>query len=601
MTTVIDALLVTLGLDASLFIKKQREAADLFKKVSESHVKQSKEMEAGFKGVAVSLGSVAVGLAAFFAALAVKKAKDFIVPFTETELKLGQTAKSIGMGANQLGAWELMLKRGGGKSGEAASSLQSLSDSFQELKIHGESATTEPFLQAQRFGGVKFDPFAPSEEKMRVLAVNIKNIAKTSPELAHAIGMGATHSEAMTQAFMASGDELEKIIAENEKLVGFSEADIEAAKKRTKVWADLQAAVDRLGEKIATRLTRWLIKLDEIFIRLAQQATEFFKNFKGLSAEWIPSMSDAVHFVVSVFSGSADDIRKAWSQMWTDMSAKMNEWIEAIKHAGPYLLSALQAAFGTVFDAIKGRVNAWFEAVGLAAPFSTGGGAGGVNETAGKASPTTEEQKRLGLRFMDELIKLGWTPEAAAIAAGNAQQESSFNLNAVGDPSVPGGSHDLMQWNRERWLGFQSFRASHPELQDMALKAPYVDYQASRRSDITKAWKGVKDLRAAGAISHAYEGYGDSSTGTRIGNSQEWLRRYREQHPGPQSSLGRPGLDHLAALSAPGVSANYNDAMASNSSTDVDTHIGEVNLHGDSQSGTGAVTRNADQNLSRLT
>jgi hypothetical protein len=42
------------------------------------------------------------------------------------------------------------------------------------------------------------------------------------------------------------------------------------------------------------------------------------------------------------------------------------------------------------------------------------------------------------------------------------------------------------------------------------------------------SWPQQRDLSHAGAISHAYEGYGDDSTETRVNNARKWLSAYRE-------------------------------------------------------------------------
>jgi hypothetical protein len=59
---------------------------------------------------------------------------------------------------------------------------------------------------------------------------------------------------------------------------------------------------------------------------------------------------------------------------------------------------------------------------------------------------------------MRALVAKGWTPAAAAIAASDAQQESSIRPDGpMGDPSTPGGSWGMFQWNRERLAALKRF------------------------------------------------------------------------------------------------------------------------------------------------
>lgn len=161
-----------------------------------------------------------------------------------------------------------------------------------------------------------------------------------------------------------------------------------------------------------------------------------------------------------------------------------------------------------------------------------GGGASGGN------APTGPMGDR-GAAMMNRLVQQhGWTPQAAAIAAGNAQQESRFNTGAAGDPNVPGGSHGLFQWNRERFAALQSFAARQGK--DWHDFNTQVDFFAQEAEARNPGWKSVTSLANAGAIGWNYERYGDNSTGTRVANAQRWLRRYNETGSAVATNPGWP-------------------------------------------------------------
>ena len=74
------------------------------------------------------------------------------------------------------------------------------------------------------------------------------------------------------------------------------------------------------------------------------------------------------------------------------------------------------------------------------------GGGGSVAYSGGSAGMDPRGQQLMGY-----LVGRGWTPAAAAIAAGNAQQESGINSNG---PAGDGGiSHGMFQWNHKRYDG----------------------------------------------------------------------------------------------------------------------------------------------------
>ena len=150
-----------------------------------------------------------------------------------------------------------------------------------------------------------------------------------------------------------------------------------------------------------------------------------------------------------------------------------------------------------------------------------------ISGGSGPSSPglTSKAQNEAGLRLMDYLVKeRGWTPAAAAIAAGNAQQESGFNPTASGDPSVPGGSHGIFQWNRGRLDALKAYAAGHGE--DWEKERTQEEFFANEAERKIPNWKSERDFSSAGEISHAFEGYSDNSTGTQIANAKSFLGRY---------------------------------------------------------------------------
>ena len=139
------------------------------------------------------------------------------------------------------------------------------------------------------------------------------------------------------------------------------------------------------------------------------------------------------------------------------------------------------------------------------------------------------------MALMKRLIEVhGWTPEAAAIAAGNAQQESSIQPNGpLGDS---GTAHGMFQWRNGRAAAFAAFKAAHPNLSAFDASVDFMNWERLHGgpdhagSALERGWHAEHDLSHAGAIGKAYEGYGDNSTGTRVANAREWLRRWQSRN-----------------------------------------------------------------------
>jgi hypothetical protein len=186
--------------------------------------------------------------------------------------------------------------------------------------------------------------------------------------------------------------------------------------------------------------------------------------------------------------------------------------------------------------AIPGGAGAYSGETG---PHSRRSGGGNYNmagpESAGAKPVGAIKDRALGL--MNYLVnERKWTPVAAAIAAGNAEQESGINpAGPMGDPGTVGygerGSWGMFQWNRKR-------------LHDLKMKygdkwrtnTAQYEYFADEAERMLPGWKKAADFSSAGQISHDYEGYADNSTGTRIGNARKWMRAFQSDHSSPAVS-----------------------------------------------------------------
>jgi muramidase (phage lysozyme) len=145
MANVIDALVVSLGLDPADFIAKSASArADMqktaavgrkaagdtetnFERASEASIKHSKELESWGKAAAESLGKLrdsALGLFAVFTAG--KALDDFAKDTTVAEAATGRLAKNLAIPVQTLSEWQQVMQGIGGTAEDANSSLQGM-------------------------------------------------------------------------------------------------------------------------------------------------------------------------------------------------------------------------------------------------------------------------------------------------------------------------------------------------------------------------------------------------------------------------------------------------------------------------------------------
>lgn len=152
----------------------------------------------------------------------------------------------------------------------------------------------------------------------------------------------------------------------------------------------------------------------------------------------------------------------------------------------------------------------------------------------GGPSHSNVDQNSAAMHMMDRLVtQHGWTPAAAAIAAGNAMQESGFQSGVAGDPSIPGGSHGYGQWNRDRFTNLQDFAKQQGT--DWTNPDTQIDFLANEAKDRVPGWSAQTDLSQARPISKAYEGYGVE--GNRVPDASKFYDMYQSR-PQPQSAQG---------------------------------------------------------------
>jgi hypothetical protein len=153
-----------------------------------------------------------------------------------------------------------------------------------------------------------------------------------------------------------------------------------------------------------------------------------------------------------------------------------------------------------------------------------GGGNGNVQDD-GSGAGVSGGKGALAQRYMDRLIKVhGFTPEAAAIAAGNAYAESKFKGGAVGDGGTSGGIH---QWHQDRFRNLERFAAArHKSWKDFDTQ---VDFAAQEIEKKLPGSKSAHDFSGARQWGHRYEGYSTRTEGERYNAGQQIYKAYKNR------------------------------------------------------------------------
>lgn len=141
MPTVVDALVVTLGLDPTNFTKGQKQAANDLLRVQAQSNRTAKEMEADGAKAAQFFSKVkteALGLIGVL--VGGKGIETFARDATQSLADMGREAKNIGVGVSELAALSNALERNGGSAEGARKSLEGYAAAKQEWLTKGDNA-----------------------------------------------------------------------------------------------------------------------------------------------------------------------------------------------------------------------------------------------------------------------------------------------------------------------------------------------------------------------------------------------------------------------------------------------------------------------------
>lgn len=280
--TVIDALLVTLGLDTSQFRKGQQEVSDDLKKQREDAKNTAKEMAEQGKKAASFFSSIKTELLALTGVTVTAGGLiSFVKSTTSGLMELSIQAKSLGMTAKELD--------GVGKAAEAAgSSVEKISaalQGFQNAKQLAKVGVYDTPVQeaAIRLNSLTHDSFNIRDDSAQTTFRKILESARkvTDPDIRRQILQLVGIDDAINQRnqegkFLTDVDRLTKSS-------GITDASTKGAKEFTAAWAELGQNLDTVKNQIYVGLIPTIRDLNGLLIEWSSgnaKSSSFFKELK---------------------------------------------------------------------------------------------------------------------------------------------------------------------------------------------------------------------------------------------------------------------------------------------------------------------------------
>lgn len=296
MATIIDSLVVTLGLDPSGFKKGQEEIKKGLNDTRKNADQTAKEMEAAGKRAASFFGSIRTELLALVGVtLSAQGIKTFITSMTSDLMRLGIESRALDISAKSLDGWERAATAAGSSAEKMAGTLGSFQKVLTQIRTGG--GQDDPLFGAlAAFGGATGANFDyqndNSEAIMRKIAANW---GKLSKDAQRRFG-GMFGFDNATQQGLSNGS----LVQDADRFAKISRATDEATKKALEFNRRLEemkqnfaAASQVLYEALIPYVEKLIPLIEKFGIWISNHGPEISKFFSD-TADEINKVVDAV-------------------------------------------------------------------------------------------------------------------------------------------------------------------------------------------------------------------------------------------------------------------------------------------------------------------
>ena len=265
---IVDALIVTMGLDNSDYERGMNEVEDRTRQFSE---RAPREVERGLNSIEQRFGATFQGIFRTFIAplTAALGTMGIFSQYTQTADRIGKMADRIGASAEELQAFGEAATRAGGSAEGFYHSFEALNGQIQRMQALGGKGRLTPFLKQLGISATENGKMKDTFQILRELAGASERIGKQKfAGLARSLGL-----DQGTIMLLQSGRvAMDELIARQRALGVYTKQDFEITAKFNDAIADLQQSFRAMAAPILqvitpalTTLAGWLTKIVQTF------------------------------------------------------------------------------------------------------------------------------------------------------------------------------------------------------------------------------------------------------------------------------------------------------------------------------------------------
>jgi len=330
MANIIDALIVTLGLDASDYQKEQKEVDVGLKKLRENAEKTAKEMEARGKQAAAFVGAIKRELIGLFAVVTAGRGlSGFFTDSVNDTAALGRLAVNLNMSAKELDGWGTAAEAFGGTAEGVRGSLQHIAGGIQEFAATGQSALI-PYFRSM---GIELSDSSGKVRDYRAIMMDLADKFKgMKPQEALFFGHNLGLDDGTINMLRQGRGELSQLVAKMTQSSGVTQDSVDAAQRAQKNWAIFNQQLRGIGQTIFAEMApalevaiTWLTKFSDWVSEHHEVIVGFFAGAAGAAAAlalatieiWGP-----IVLIAGAIAGLSAGVTYLWGewQKWTSGS-----------------------------------------------------------------------------------------------------------------------------------------------------------------------------------------------------------------------------------------------------------------------------------------
>lgn len=604
MATIIDSLLVKLGLDSSEFEGKKAKVDKGLKDTGAEAEKTGSKLKKSGKDGADGFENVAKSAAKFLAIIGGTMAvKRFIENQIEANAALDRFAQNLDQSANSISAWSNAAELAGGSAEGLQGTMDMLSKSQTELQLTGQSSLI-PYFSAL---GMSLADTQGKARPVNDLLLDLSDrFSKMDRTTANNMGRMMGIDQGTMQLLLKGRSEVELMIARQKEYGAVTKQQAEEASRLRNAMVSSRQSFEAFGRELLSAATPALEKMFAIFADFGawiRENKEFVQTFLTIIAVGLAGIAAAtipINLTVVAVLALAAAIAALWQdyQTWKrggDSFIDWSKWEPGFKAAGQGIKWLKDLLGDMVYRAIAAAdvlsavfARDWERAKFAAGEFWNGNGkkygadeapappgapgspapaapSGTVNSTGKSPAGGAKEEQAAMAYFQAQ----GWSREQAAGLAANIKRESAFRADAVGDN---GKAYGIGQWHPDRQAVFQKVFGKPIQGSSLEEQMAFMHYELTQGNErkagnLLKGAVGADD--AAAIVSKHYERPADRE-GEAAKRGQMALAMLGGVPGASQAAVGAGAVQvaQANAAAAPGAT-----------SKSVETHIGEVKVY----------------------